>query len=170
MWLALSLAGAALAAAPVAQFIPNRVFVAGYDAGIATDDAALFEFDAAGNFVRKIVVQTGDDYVRGVAFGPDGNLYCTSVSAQKIIRIEPSLAQTDFATAAQGLDSPRGLAVGPQGRLYVANYFARSVLALDANGTVVASNSAFALARRTWPVPLPSGERPFWPGRSSTRM
>ncbi len=58
VWLALSLAGAAFAAAPVAQFIPNHVFVGGYDAGLATDDAAVFEFDAAGNFVRKILVQT----------------------------------------------------------------------------------------------------------------
>ncbi len=65
------------------------------------------------------------------------------MSARKIIRIKPSLAQTDFATAAQGLDSPRGLAVGPQGRLYVANNDA-SVLALDASGTVVASNSVAA--------------------------
>jgi len=140
--LTLALTSPSFSAPPPPAFTPNHVFIGGKD--VTTTDGTIFEFDAAGNFVRKIAVPsgTGGDYIYGVTFGPDGNLYCAAQLAEKIIRIEPSLDQTDFVTADKGLSSPVGVTFGPQGRLYVANRAgSASVIAFDNDGSVVASNS-----------------------------
>src|SRR5205085_2379545 len=92
----------------------------------------IIRFDI-GSGVYSVFVTTnsgGLGLPRGLAFGPDGNLYCSSD--------DPSLGWTtdtvkrydgttgaylgDFVTAGSGgLDNANGVAFGPEGNLYVAS-------------------------------------------------
>jgi hypothetical protein len=63
-------------------------------------------------FVRELLNATG------LAFGPDGYLYCSSRSEGTIYRISPSGA---VATYAEGLGIATGLAFDPTGNLFVGD-------------------------------------------------
>ena len=59
-----------------------------------------------------------------MVFGPDGNLYLTSISTNNILRFEVATGiMTEFIAAGYGgLDEPAGIAFGPDGNLYISDY------------------------------------------------
>ena len=68
-------------------------------------------------FVRELLNATG------LAFGPDGYLYCSSRSEGTIYRISPfsSLREATVTTYAEGLGIATGLAFDPSGNLFVGD-------------------------------------------------
>jgi streptogramin lyase len=139
---AVAAVSASSAAAPAPGFPANHVFVGGYDAARST--AAVFEFDEAGAFVRKIYVPATVDgtEVYGVAFGPDGNLYCAVLSGE-IVRVDPSLTATSVMGSAQGLSNTVGVTFGPDGRMYVCNRnFGGTMLVATTDGVVLSTYTA----------------------------
>jgi MYXO-CTERM domain-containing protein len=75
---------------------------------------------------------------RGMVFGPDGNLYVSSATTNKILRYNGTTGAPmgDFASGS-GLWGPHGLVFGPDGNLYVSSYYSNSVLRFDATGAFV---------------------------------
>jgi DNA-binding beta-propeller fold protein YncE len=139
----------AVAVAPA--FEPNHLFV-GCRAN-PTGGPAVFEFDETGVFVRRIDIPTtkSGDQCYGVAFGPDGALYCSAYDTDRVLRIDASLSITTYLDAADGVDAPVGVAFGPGGRLYVANRVpGGTVLAADAAGHVVGTYTAPSAKYPSW--------------------
>jgi sugar lactone lactonase YvrE len=68
-------------------------------------------------FVRELLNATG------LAFGPDGYLYCSSRAEGTIYRISPfnSLHEAIVTTYAEGLGIATGIAFDPQGNLFVGD-------------------------------------------------
>jgi len=99
----------------------------------------------------------GMSFPRGLAFGPDGNLYVASEGTDNILRYDGTTGAylSEFVAAgAGGFSSPKGLAFAPDGRLYVAGYDTSSALAevfrFDAvSGAVVDKVSDY------WVLPSP---------------
>ncbi|MCB2199897.1 T9SS type A sorting domain-containing protein [bacterium] len=55
----------------------------------------------------------------GLAFGPDGDLYCAVFYGSKVIRIDAEGTKTDVAT---GINQPAGLVFDDEGNLYITAY------------------------------------------------
>lgn len=68
----------------------------------------------------------------GLAFGPDGHLYCSSRSEGTVYRINPDGAVVQFA---EGMGIATGLAFDPAGNLYVGDR-SGTIFKLDAGGNV----------------------------------
>jgi sugar lactone lactonase YvrE len=121
--------GSVKAAPP--SFAPNHLFVGAQDR--VSSEAAVFEFDEDGSFVRKITVDPGgsDQEIRGLTFGPDGALYAAEPYATQVRRIDGSLGATTVLGAGDGVGTVTGIAFGPDGYLYVANR--------DSGGTVLSA-------------------------------
>ena len=82
--------------------------------------------------------------VTQIAFGPDGNLYVPSASANLVARVngQTGFPLGTFVTAASGgLNQPYAAIFGPDGRLYVSSRGGNSVLVY--NGSTGASIGAF---------------------------
>jgi sugar lactone lactonase YvrE len=60
----------------------------------------------------------GLSYPRGMAFGPDGNLYVSSYNTDNVLRYDGTSGE--FLGALAWVDEPEGLTFGPDGDLYVA--------------------------------------------------
>jgi WD40 repeat protein len=99
------------------------------------DGDNVLEFDGkTGAFIKTVVTTSACPSgtpnclmsVRGVAFGPDGNLYITSFDTNTIWQYNISTgALTDFAGATgacSALFFPRDPAFGPNGNLFVTSY------------------------------------------------
>ena len=74
----------------------------------------------------------GLSFPRGLAFGPDGNLYVASEGTDNILKYDGTTGTylSEFVAAgAGGFAQPKGLAFAPDGRLYVAGYDTSSALA-----------------------------------------
>jgi hypothetical protein len=68
-----------------------------------------------------VAANTGLDFPKGVAFGPDGLIYVTSGANDRILRFTAARVYVDdyVSPGVAGLDNPRSLAFGPDGDLYV---------------------------------------------------
>src|SRR3954452_19541402 len=79
----------------------------------------LLEFNGTnGQFVSLVA---NINTPRGIAVGPDGNLYVASANADSILKFDVGngLQQTTFVPAGSGgLDVPSGLTFGADGNLY----------------------------------------------------
>jgi sugar lactone lactonase YvrE len=97
------------------------------------DTQGVLQFDGTdGHFIGQFT--QGVDLVqpRGVAFGPDGNLYVTDINSithpygdTRVARFDGTTGQyiDDAIPFGQGLDSCRQLGFGPDARLYLASLF-----------------------------------------------
>jgi len=86
-------------------------------AGCASPDADVVEADADG--VRTIGESASFRGINGILFGPDGNLYLTSVVTPAVARIDPESGEIlDNWGLDDGAQSPDDLAFGPDGSVY----------------------------------------------------
>lgn len=81
-------------------------------------DGTISRVDLAGNVSTYA---TGFANIYGLAGDAGGNLYVSSTSAHKIVRIAPSGTVTDYATDFPGTSNLLGMAFDPAGNLYVAD-------------------------------------------------
>jgi hypothetical protein len=85
----------------------------------------------------KVLVAPGAgglDRPRGMAIGPDGNLYISSSNTDSILRFDiqtGDFLDTFVATGAGGLDAPARVVFGPDDNLYVVSAGTESVLRYD---------------------------------------
>ena len=86
-------------------------------AGCASPDADVMEAGAAG--VRTIGESASFRGINGILFGPDGDLYLTSVVTPAVARIDPESGEIlDNWGVEDGAKSPDDLAFGPDGSVY----------------------------------------------------
>ena len=58
----------------------------------------------------------------GIAAGPDGNLWFTELSGDRIGRITPAGVITEFSTGLTAGAGPLGIAAGPDGNLWFTEF------------------------------------------------
>src|SRR6185295_17313358 len=81
----------------------------------------------------------------GLVFGPDGNLYVSSINTNQILRYSGTTGNfIDVFATDPMLTSAYGLTFGPDGNLYVANGSGNNVLRF--NGVTGASMGEFIQA------------------------
>lgn len=74
-----------------------------------------------------------------LAVGPDGVLYITDLSNNRIVTYNPSNGDTGVFAA--GLNDPQGIAVDGSGNVYVANQGAQDVLVYSGGGAITTLSS-----------------------------
>jgi DNA-binding beta-propeller fold protein YncE len=97
---------------------------------VADGTGAVQKFNGTtGAFIGTFVAKGsgGLTNARGVAFGPDGNLYVTSFNSDQILRYNGTTGafMGVFASATggcSGLSFPRDLTFGPNGNLFVSSF------------------------------------------------
>jgi len=72
----------------------------------------------------------------GIAAGPDGNLWFTEYSADRIGRITPGGTVTEFSTGISAGSNPDGIAAGSDGNLWFTEYSADRIGRITTGGTV----------------------------------
>ncbi len=102
-----------------------------------------------GAFIDAFVTAAsgGLDLPRGLAFGPDGNLYVSSGDTNEVLRYNGATGLfigVFVAAGSGGLASPGGLAFGPDNNLYVSSALTDQVLRY--NGTTGAFIDVFVAA------------------------
>ncbi len=94
----------------------------------------ILVFDKNDNFVRAINHPwlTG---LSGLAFGPEGYLYCGDYHGSAIHAIDLDTDAVVRTIVGGGLDRPYGLAFRPTGELYVSGFWSHRVHKYDVDGT-----------------------------------
>jgi streptogramin lyase len=73
---------------------------------------------------------------RGLAAGPDGNIWVALFGADRIARITPAGAITEFSTGLTVGAAPRDIATGPDGALWFTEAGADQIGRIDTTGTI----------------------------------
>jgi hypothetical protein len=73
-------------------------------------------------------------YPRGLAFGPNGNLYVSSLGSRAVFELD---SNGEVVHTFGGFGEPHGLAFGPNGDLFVADATAKQIVELSPDGTRV---------------------------------
>jgi|GEM_PF-5055836 len=87
-----------------------------------------------GEFVDIFVRDGRPSQARNMLFGPDGNVYISSISTHQVLRYDGTTGQfldSFVLSYSGGLESPRGMVFGPNGDLYVSSYDTDEVLRFD---------------------------------------
>lgn len=77
----------------------------------------------------------------GIASGPDGNLWFTEQTGNRIARITPSGTVTEFSTGITGAVEPIGIASGADGNLWFTEHSANRIGRITPSGTVTEFSS-----------------------------
>jgi hypothetical protein len=91
---------------------------------------------------RRILLNQKTQIAIGLDFGPDGNMYVSDMTGQrvKVYRPEGGDLLTEYTgERPNGFDNGAGLAIGPDGTIYEAEISFRRVQQLDAQGRYVRS-------------------------------
>ncbi|MEZ6134949.1 MAG: NHL repeat-containing protein [Pirellulaceae bacterium] len=113
-----------------------------------TDSVLRFD-DRTGRFIDVFISGGGLDGPRGLATGPDGNIYVSSQLNNRILRYDGRSGAFMDTFIASGLDFQTDLAFGQDGNLYVADgtqierYSGQTGAALGRVSTVDAEGLAF---------------------------
>jgi streptogramin lyase len=131
-----SLVGASVQEAHAELLVSNTVSVLRYD-------------ETTGAFLGVLVPSGsgGVDSARGLAIGPDGNLYVASFGSQNILRydgVTGAFIDVFVIPGSGGLGQPSDVAFGPDGNLYVADALNGTNSILRYNGNTGAFIDIFA--------------------------
>jgi hypothetical protein len=120
---------------------------------------------ATGAFIDAFVEDGSGrvDGPTGVTFGPDGNLYTTSIFNSQVLRYDGATGaflDVFVPAGSGGLSGPHGLTFGPDGNLYVADIDTDEVLRYD--GATGEFLGVFVTRRvaASWTGPLPRPSAP----------
>jgi streptogramin lyase len=84
--------------------------------------------------IREFVVPTAGSDPNGIAVGPDGNIWFTETSANRLGRITTNGVITEFPLS--GGQRPTGIASGPDARLWFCASGSQQIGAMTTNGAV----------------------------------
>lgn len=106
--------------------------------GLAFDDQERVYVSTARGEVYRVNVDlsverlmTGGGELNDIEFGPDGLLYVSDRSRNRIYRFDPASPALNTWVSGSGLNGPYGLDFTTDGRLLVANHSAYNILAID---------------------------------------
>lgn len=91
---------------------------------------------------QQTVAATGLSGPRGAAVDSSGNLYIADTSNNRIVKIDPTGAQTVVSTSPLTLNAPRGMAIDTTGNLYVSDNGNNRVVKIPAGGGAASSLAA----------------------------
>ncbi len=94
------------------------------------NDGTLAKIDPASGRIRPFV--RGLKNPRGIAIGPDGNFYVAASATNKIVKVTPDGAMSDFASVVQ----PYDLAFDAAGTLFVTRPEASAIMKIGSGGAV----------------------------------
>jgi RHS repeat-associated protein len=131
----------------VGQNRVKRVDATGIVNTVAGDGNTCCGSDLHAEFATLATIGSGP---RGIAFGPDGNLYIAAWGLSTIRRVLPDgriqdvagiAGQDDFSgdggpAVAAKLNRPAALAFGPDGSLYIADTFNQRIRRIASDGTI----------------------------------
>ena len=93
---------------------------------VAISTSAVYQYTPAGALVGGgafVAVGSGGlNDAKGIAFGPDGDLYVVSKYTNSVLRYDGATGAFLGTFASTGLSNPADLAFGPDGDLYVSSY------------------------------------------------
>src|SRR5205807_545031 len=72
----------------------------------------------------------------GITVGPDGNLWFTETSTDKIGRITPGGVVTEFSSGITADSGPYYITAGPDGNLWFTEFFGNKIGKITTTGTV----------------------------------
>ena len=100
--------------------------------------------------ITEFPIPTANSFTLGITAGPDGNLWFTETFINKIGRITPSGAVTEFPLPASpsAPSAPVAITAGPDGNLWFTEGFGNKIGRITPSGTITefplpASHSAF---------------------------
>lgn len=99
----------------------------------ALNSCSVLKFDGrTGDLVE--VFADNVERADGLGVGPDGNLYVSSLSTDRVLRYDLETGEfLGVFASGGGLDGPSGFAFGPDGNFYVTSYLSSEVLKYDGN-------------------------------------
>jgi streptogramin lyase len=107
--------------------------VAGSDGNLwvfASSSNKILVISTAGKVLRTLTVPTASSYPHGPSRGADGNVYFVEFNGNKIGRVTPKGAFTEWRLPHAG-SKPFSTAFGPDGRLYVTENAGNRIARLD---------------------------------------
>jgi Ca2+-binding RTX toxin-like protein len=106
---------AALSPAAIAEAAPGDIYVAD------SANNTIYRIDSGGH---RFTVASGDPIAgpRGIAFGPDGQLYVATITGTgSIVRVNPSTGAKAVVASGAPLSNPRGIDFTPAGQMLVGD-------------------------------------------------
>jgi streptogramin lyase len=122
-----ALLAATVTPAPPATGLPSGTvsfYANGTDVGTGTLAPSVTEFP----------ISTPQSGAQAITSGPDGNLWCTQSSTNRICRMTTSGTATEFTVPTPGSD-PWDIAQGPDGNLWFTEFFGNNIGRLTPTGT-----------------------------------
>jgi streptogramin lyase len=130
----------------------------GSGVGISTDSAHVYVIGSSGAIYSAPVITTNGmitDYPlpasngdpQGIAAGPDGNLWFTEETGDKIGKITTGGTITEYTIPAISHAGPTGIATGPDGNLWFTEYNGNKIGKITASGSIT-----------EYPIPTPSAD------------
>lgn len=114
-----------------------------YYASSGVSGGVVNAYDTSGNLVQTMHTYAGGEIPRGLAIGPDGNLYVIVAGTATIHTIDlTTYNDTLFTTLDPGSNPFQGLTWGPDGTMYVADYGENEVHLIDPSGNPVTTITA----------------------------
>ncbi|MEO8584735.1 MAG: Ig-like domain-containing protein [Acidobacteriota bacterium] len=128
----------------VANVTPDSWSLTGIAGGVVAGDLVP---NAAGTF-SEFPIPTVNSQPQGIAAGPDGNIWFTESSGNKVVRITPGALITEFPIPTAN-SQPLGIAAGPDGNMWFAEYNANKIGRITTAGVIT-----------EFPIPT-TGSRPI---------
>ena len=117
--------------------------------------ADTIDFNIAVGAISEVATPTTGSSPADITVGPDGDLWFTEESGDRIGRITPSGTVTEFSAGITAESGPDGITAGPDGNLWFTENFGNRIGRITPGGTVTEFNAGITPGSR--PVGITAG-------------